>query len=39
MTGYSRGTIYNSYKANDLQEENNKRKNEQTKLRCSEKVE
>lgn len=39
MTGYSRGTIYNSYKANGLQEENNKRKNEQTKLRCSEKVE
>lgn len=39
MTGYNRSTIYNSYKANGLQEENNKRKNEQTKLRCSERVE
>ena len=39
MTGYSRSTIYDSYKANGLQEENNKRKNEQTKLRCSERVE
>lgn len=39
MTGYSRSTIYDSYKANGLQEENNKRKNEQTRLRCSERVE
>lgn len=39
MTGYNRSTIYNSYKANGLQEENNKRKNEQTRLRCSERVE
>ena len=39
MTGYNRRTIYNSYKANGLQEENNKRKNEQTRLRCSERVE
>lgn len=39
MTGYNRSTIYNSYKANGLQEENNKRKNEQNRLRCSERVE
>ena len=39
MTGYSRSTIYDRYKANGLQEENNKRKNEQTRLRCSERVE
>ena len=39
MTGYDRGTIYNSYKVNGLQEENNKRKNEKTRLRCSERVE
>lgn len=39
MTGYHRSTIYESYKANGLQEENNKRKNEQNKLRCSERVE
>lgn len=39
MTGHNRGTIYNSYRVNGLQEENNKRKNEQTRLRCSERVE
>ena len=39
MTGYDRGTIYSSYKVNGLQEENNKRKNEKTRLRCSERVE
>lgn len=39
ITGHDRSTIYNSYKVNGLQEENNKRKNEKTKLRCSERVE
>lgn len=39
MTGHNRNTIYNSYKVNGLQEENNKRKNEQIRLRCSERVE
>ena len=39
MTGHNRSTIYDSYKVNGLQEENNKRKKEQTRLRCSERVE
>ena len=39
MTGHNRSTIYNSYKVNGLQEENNKRKNEKIRLRCSERVE
>ena len=38
-TGHNRSTIYDSYKVNGLQEENNKRKKEQTRLRCSERVE
>ena len=39
ITGHNRNTIYNSYKANGLQEENNKRKGDQVRLRCSEEVE
>ena len=39
ITGYSCGTIYESYKVNGLREENNQRKNEQTRERCSEPVE
>lgn len=39
ITGYNRGTIYKSYKINNKTNENNKRKNEQTKIRCSRPVE
>lgn len=39
ITGYHRGTVYKSYRAMALTEENNKRKNEQTRERCSYAVE
>ena len=39
ITGYSRGTVYKSYCANSLTEENYERKNEQTRERCSRTVE
>lgn len=35
LTGYSRSTIYKSFNINNISEENNKRNNEQIKLRCS----
>ena len=38
-TGYSRDTIYKSYRLNGLAEENYERKNEQTRERCSRAVE
>ena len=39
ITGYNRATIYKSYKINNLIEENNKRKSEKIKIRCSRPVE
>ena len=39
ITGHNRNTIYESYKANNLQTENRHRQNEQTRERCSERVE
>ena len=39
ITGHNRNTIYESYKANNLQTENRHRKNEQIRERCSERVE
>ena len=39
ITGYGRNTIYESYKANNLTEENNKRKVENTSRRCAQAVE
>lgn len=39
ITGYHRGTVYKSYRAMALTEENSKRKNEQTRERCSYAVE
>ena len=35
ITGYNRSTIYKSFNINNISEENNKRNNEQIKLRCS----
>ena len=39
ITDYSRNTIYESYKVNNLTEENNKRKAENTGRRCAQAVE
>lgn len=39
ITGYNRQTIYRSYNVNELTEENNARKNEQTRERCARTVE
>ena len=39
ITGYHRSTVYESYKANNLQTENKDRKNAQIRERCSERVE
>ena len=39
ITGYSRGTIYKSYKINNLTKENIERKNKNNKIRCSRLVE
>lgn len=39
ITGYNRQTIYRSYSVNGLTEENNARKNEQTRERCARTVE
>lgn len=39
ITGYNRSTIYKSYKALQITEENKSRKNEGVKQRCSRKVE
>lgn len=35
ITGYNRNTIYRSFSANDLSEENRQRKNEKIRQRCS----
>ena len=39
ITGYHRGTVYESYKTSGLQVKNNERKKEQTRTLCSERVE
>lgn len=39
LTGYSRGTVYESYKVNNLTEENNKRNAKNTSCRCAQAVE
>ena len=39
ITGYHKGTVYRSYRAMALTEENNKRKAEQTRQRCAREVE
>lgn len=39
LTGYSRGTVYESYKVNNLTEENNKRNAKNISCRCAQAVE